>query len=69
MMLSLHPQYVVDDQKHPQAVLLSLSEWGQIMDELEELEDIRAYDQVKSIPQEHVPFAQAVREIEETYEA
>jgi PHD/YefM family antitoxin component YafN of YafNO toxin-antitoxin module len=68
-MLSLHPQYVIDEQKHPQAVLLTLTEWGQIMDELEELDDIRAYDRAKSTSGVSVPFAQAVREIEESYGA
>jgi len=58
-------QYVVDEQQHPQAVLLPLAEWERIVEELEELDDIRAYDQAKTGPQEAVPFEQAVREIQE----
>lgn len=68
-MLSLHPQYVIDEQKHPQSVLLTLSEWKQVVNELEELEDIRAYDHAKSLSQEQVPFSQAVHEIEGDYDA
>ncbi|MCC5847117.1 MAG: hypothetical protein JJU29_03405 [Verrucomicrobia bacterium] len=68
-MVQLHPQFVIDNQKQPQAVLLTLTEWTQIVDELEELDDIRAYDQAKSVPEEILPFAQAVREIGEKYEA
>ena len=45
---------------------MTLSEWIQVMDMLEELEDMRAYDQAKSISQETVPFTQAVREIGKT---
>jgi PHD/YefM family antitoxin component YafN of YafNO toxin-antitoxin module len=58
-------QYVVDEQQHPQAVLLPLAEWERIVEELEELDDIRAYDQAKTGPQEAVPFEQAVREVQE----
>ncbi len=59
----LNPQYVVDNQQSTKAVLLSLKEWEQILEELEELEDIRAYDSAKSGPQEVVLFEDAVREI------
>ena len=64
-MVLVRLQYVVDEQQHPQAVLLPLAEWERIVEELEELDDIRAYDQAKTGPQEAVPFEQAVREIQE----
>ena len=64
-MVPVRVQYVVDEQQHPQAVLLPLAEWEQIVEELEELDDIRAYDQAKAGPQEAVPLEQAVREIQE----
>ncbi len=64
-MVLVRLQYVVDEQQHPQAVLLPLAEWERIVEELEELDDIRAYDQAKAGPQEAVPFEQAVREIQE----
>jgi hypothetical protein len=34
-------------------------------EELEELDDIRAYDEAKAQPSEPVPFKQAVREIQD----
>ena len=68
-MVSLHPEFVVDGNKHPKAVLLPVSEWEQIMSELEELDDIRGYDKAKSSPQESIPFDQAVREIQEEYDS
>jgi hypothetical protein len=64
-MLPIHPQYVVDENQRPQAVLLPMSEWERILEELEEFDDIRAYDEAVSGPQEGVAFEQAVREIQE----
>ncbi|MDZ7832269.1 MAG: hypothetical protein U5L07_11000 [Desulfobacterales bacterium] len=63
MTVILNPQYVVDNKKNPRGVLLSIEEWEQVVDELEELEDIRAYDAAKAGPQDSLPFEQAVREI------
>ncbi len=63
-MVSFHPQYVVDEKQHRQAVL-PVAEWEQVVEELEELDDIRAYDEAKANSQESVAFEQAVREIQE----
>ena len=68
-MVTVHPEYVVDKDKRPKAVLLPISEWEQIMDELEELDDIRAYDKAKASPHDSIPFDQAVREIQEGNDA
>ena len=65
MEVMLNPQYVIDKENKPKAVLLTMSEWEQIVEDLEELDDIRAYDAAKSGPQDTIPFEQAVREIEE----
>jgi hypothetical protein len=46
-------------------VLLPLSEWERILEELDDLDDIRAYDEAMAGPQEAVAFEQAVREIQE----
>ena len=61
--MELHPQFVVDENQKPTAVLLPANEWAMLMEELEELEDIRAYDEAKAEPQERVPFDQAIREL------
>ena len=63
-MVNVHPEYVVDEKQRRKAVLLPVDEWEQIVQELEELDDIRAYDDAKSGPQETIPFDEAVREIE-----
>jgi hypothetical protein len=68
-MLTIHPEYLVDEDKNPKAVVLPIAEWERILEELEELEDVRAYDAAKSEPQDAVPLDQAVHEIEEEYDA
>jgi PHD/YefM family antitoxin component YafN of YafNO toxin-antitoxin module len=64
-MVVVHPQYIVDEKQDRQAVLLPMAEWEQVVEELEELDDIRAYDEAKSGSQESVAFEQAVQEIQE----
>ena len=64
-MVTVHPEYVVDAQENRKAVLLPFSEWAQVVEELDELDDIRAFDEAKSGPQDRIPFEQAVREIQE----
>jgi len=63
-MTTIHPEYVVDENRQPRAVLLPLAEWEHIIEELEELDDIRAYDKAKSEEEESIPFEDAVKEIE-----
>ena len=63
-MVSIHPQFVIDDKEQRQAVLLSVADWQRIVEELEELDDIRAYDKAKAGLQDAIPFEQAVRELE-----
>jgi PHD/YefM family antitoxin component YafN of YafNO toxin-antitoxin module len=63
-MVKLHPEYVVDGKDKKKAVILPVDEWEKVIDELEELEDIRLYDAAKTGNEESVPFEQAVAEIE-----
>ncbi len=67
MTRTLNPQYLIDKERKPKAVLLSIEEWERIVEDLEELDDIRAYDAAKTGPLDAVPFEQAVREIEGEY--
>ncbi|MGD0381922.1 MAG: hypothetical protein ABSA77_00275 [Thermoguttaceae bacterium] len=63
-MIEIHPEYLVDDQNQKKAVLLPFSEWEQLMDELDELDDIRAYDQAKKNPSEVIAFEDCIRELQ-----
>ena len=64
-MISLHEEYLVDEAGNRKAVVLPIAAWQQIKEELEELDDIRAYDAAKAQPSEPVPFEEAIREIHE----
>jgi hypothetical protein len=63
-MIAVHEEYLVDETGNPKAVVLPLAVWREIKAELEELDDIRAYDAAKAQPSEPVPFEQAIREIQ-----
>ena len=47
-MIQLHPDYLVDGQAQRKAVVLSIEEWTLVLEALEELDDIRAYDEAKA---------------------
>ncbi|XOF33151.1 MAG: hypothetical protein ACL93V_14215 [Candidatus Electrothrix sp. YB6] len=68
-MLTIRPEYVIDSKKQPKAVLLPFSDWEKVLAELEELDDIRAYDKAKAGSQKSIPFEQAIREIQAEYDA
>jgi hypothetical protein len=46
-MLNLHPQYIKDSDGNKSMVILSAKEFDIIIDELEDMEDIRLYDDAK----------------------
>lgn len=60
----LHPQYLVDASQKTTAVLININEWNCVLEALEELDDIRAYDAAKLHPQDFVDFEDAVNAIE-----
>jgi len=62
-MIDLHPEYIIDERQHKKAVVLPYPEWEKVLEEMEELEDIRAYDAAKVDNDESLPFDQAVEEI------
>jgi hypothetical protein len=64
-MITGHEEYLVDEAGNRTAVVLPLAAWQQIKEELEELDDIRAYDEAKAQPSEPVSFEEAMREIHE----
>jgi len=46
-MISIHPQYIKDVNGHKSMVILPAKEFDNIINELEELEDIKLYDEAK----------------------
>ncbi len=57
------PQYIIDEHQRKTAVIVPVAQWDHIQSELEELDDIRAYDAAKASDDESIPFEQAVTEI------
>jgi PHD/YefM family antitoxin component YafN of YafNO toxin-antitoxin module len=57
--------FVIDDKGNPIGVILDIAEYRKLLEELEELESIRAYDAAKASGNEVIPFEQAVAEIEQ----
>ena len=57
-------RFLVNDQGRKEGVLIDIKLYEEILDELEELESIRAYDKAKASGDEMLPFEKAVKEIE-----
>ncbi len=57
-------RYVVDEDGTRIGVYLDIGEYQTILEELEELEAVRAYDTAKASTETPIPFEQAVAEIE-----
>jgi hypothetical protein len=60
----LREQFIEDSQGHKIAVLLPIEKYNRILKQLEEIEDIKAYDVAKASDDEIIPFETAVKEIE-----
>jgi hypothetical protein len=57
-------RFLVDEEGHRLGVVLDMAEYREILEDLEELESIRAYDAAKASGDEVIPFEQALREIQ-----
>jgi hypothetical protein len=63
-MLKLKERYVVDGQGNRISVVLDIADYQELLEELEELDSIRAYDAAKASGDQAIPLEQAIREIE-----
>ena len=64
-MFELHQKYLIDEKGEKQAVVLPYKVWQKVLEALEELEDIRLYDEAKRQPSHPIPLDEAIREIQE----
>ncbi|MEK7325593.1 MAG: hypothetical protein AAB217_10100 [Chloroflexota bacterium] len=64
-MPTVNEGYVVDEDGARVGVILPIEDYQKLLEELEELESIRAYDAAKGSGDEVIPIAHAVREIEQ----
>jgi hypothetical protein len=63
-MRTLKARYVVDEQGNRMEVVLDIADYEKLLEELEELESIRAYDSAKASGDQAIPFEQAISRIE-----
>jgi hypothetical protein len=63
-MLQPKERFIVDENGQRIGVLLDIEDYQKLLEELEELEAIRAYDAAKASGDEVFPLEQALAEIE-----
>ena len=63
-MPTIKEQVVTDKSGKAVGVFLDIDEYRRLLDQLEELESVRAYDAAKASGDEAIPFEQAITEIE-----
>ena len=63
-MVTVTPQYITDNTGKKISVVLPIKDFKAIMEELEELEDIRLYDEAKKSKEASIPIHEAFKIIE-----
>ncbi|MEZ4829867.1 MAG: hypothetical protein R3C61_26835 [Bacteroidia bacterium] len=63
-MFTLNPQYITDSTGKKISVVLTMKDFKAIMEELEELEDIKLYDEAKKSDEPSIPIDDAFKMIE-----
>jgi len=62
---AIRQQFIEDSQGHKIAVLLPIDDYNRMLEQLEEKDAVKAYDDAKASGDEVIPFDQAIKEIEE----
>ena len=57
-------QFVVNERGEKIAVVISIEEYEKILEELEDLDAIREYEEAKALGETPVPFDEAIARIE-----
>ena len=57
-------RFLTDEEGNRVGILLDITEYREMLEQLEELESSRAYDLAKASGDEAIPFEQAIQEIE-----
>lgn len=65
-MIETHPEYLTDDDGNRKAVVVPIGEWEHIQELLDELQDIREYDEAKARVSEPIPLNEAIETIAST---
>ena len=67
-MSAFKENFIVDENGSRVGVVLDIADYRRLLEDLEELEAIRAYDEAKASGDELIPFEEAIAEIEQTRE-
>ena len=57
-------KFIVNKRGRQVGVILDMADYRRLLDALEELESMRAYDEAKASGEEAIPLEQAIEEIE-----
>ena len=63
-MTHIRENFVVDAKGNRVGVFLPIKDYNRLLEELEDLDDIKAYDKATSRKQEFIPLGQALKQIE-----
>ncbi len=61
---AMKTQYITDTNGRKVSVILPMRDYNEILNKLEELEDIKAYDEAISASEEGLPAEQVFKDIE-----
>ena len=61
-------QFLTNEKGEKVAVVIGIKEYEKLLEELEDLEDIRAYDEATACGETAIPFEQAIAEIKRSRE-
>jgi hypothetical protein len=62
--ITINPQVITDGAGHEIGVFLPMGEFEKLLEELEDYEDIKTFDEAESRPnKEFIPYRQAMDEI------
>ena len=61
-MNTIHPQYITDTDGNKVSVVIPLAEYEQILEELDELDDIRLYDDAKASKEPSISIDEFVKQ-------
>jgi len=67
-MIRIRERTVVDEKGRKVSVILNIKDYKRLLEYLEDIEDVIAYDKAKMARDEVIPFEQAIKEIEAKYE-
>ncbi len=58
----MNTQFITDNKGNKHSVVVPIKDYKKMLEELEELKDIRLYDEVKNSKNKSIPFEQYLKE-------